>query len=64
MQVSNYPPDYNDNKHLIDDPVEAIEEVTETDTTEDYEESVDPLRKVVDYDSAIIEEAPLFDVDE
>lgn len=64
MQASNYPPDYNDNKHNIDDPVDAIEEVLETDTTEEYEESVDPLRKDIDYDSAIIEEAPLFDIDE
>lgn len=64
MQASNYPPDYNDNKHLIDAPVDAIEEFLETDNTEEYEESVDPLRRQDDTDLAIIDEVPLFDVDQ
>lgn len=63
MQVSNYPPDYNDNKHLIDDPIEEIEELPEFDTSDEIEQ-IDPLWKPVDTDAAIIEEVPLFDIDQ
>ena len=34
--MKNYPPDYNDIKHTIDDPIEEIDEVAEFDDSDEF----------------------------
>mgnify|MGYP003535227944 CR=1 FL=1 len=53
MTSSNYPPDYDASKHLIDDPIEDLEPVDEYDEIEE--------ETVRNHDADILEEVPLSD---